>query len=188
MASAVRRLGGSSARGVVGRGGDAGCADGRGAKGDPAAADDRKAAGGADAPSKRKGHGRIGGAEYPHARCIHVEHDHLHVGDICTRCSHGKLYLLREPERILRTIGQPPLVAHTRELDRFRCSGCGDVFTARAPAEAQGPKYDQRAVAIIALLRYRAGMPLNRLGRLQRNLETPYPHRRSGKSFAITST
>lgn len=131
--------------------------------------------GSADAPRKRKGHGRIGAAEYPHARCTRVEHDRAHVGDTCPQCSHGRLYQLREPERIVRITGQPPLAAHTWELDRLRCSGCGGVFTAPAPAEAQGPKYDARAVAIMALLRYRVGTPLHRLDRFQRNLETPVP-------------
>jgi transposase len=128
-----------------------------------------------DAPGTRKGHGRIGAAAYPHARCTHVEHDRAHVGDTCPQCSHGRLYRLREPERIVRITGQPPLAAHTWELDRLRCSGCGGVFTAPAPAEAQGPKYDERAAAIMALLRYRVGTPLHRLDRLQRNLETPVP-------------
>jgi hypothetical protein len=131
--------------------------------------------GDADAPRTRKGHGRIGAAAYPHAGCTHVEHDRAHVGDTCPQCSHGRLYRLREPERIVRITGQPPLVARTWELDRLRCSGCGGVFTAPAPAEAQGPKYDERAAAIMALLRYRVGTPLHRLDRLQRNLETPVP-------------
>lgn len=131
--------------------------------------------GDAGAPRARKGHGRIGAAAYPHAGCTHVEHDRAHVGDTCPQCSHGRLYRLREPERIVRITGQPPLVARTWELDRLRCSGCGGVFTAPAPAEAQGPKYDERAAAIMALLRYRVGTPLHRLDRLQRNLETPVP-------------
>jgi hypothetical protein len=75
----------------------------------------------------------------------------------------------------VRITGQPPLVAHTWELDRLRCSGCGGVFTATAPTEAQGCKYDERAIAMMALLRYGTGMPLHRLDRLQRNLETPVP-------------
>ena len=101
----------------------------------------------AKAPGTRKGHGRIGAAAYPRAQCTHVEHDRVHVGDTCTQCAHGSLYRLREPERIVRITGQPPLAAHTWELDRFRCSGCGRVFTAPAPPEAQGPKYDERAAA-----------------------------------------
>jgi transposase len=131
--------------------------------------------GGADAPGTRKGHGRIGAAAYRHARCTRVEHDRAHVGDTCPQCSHGRLYQLPEPERVVRITGQPPLAARIWELDRLRCSGCGGVFTAPAPAEAQGSKYDERAAAIMALLRYRVGTPLHRLDRLQRNLETPVP-------------
>jgi len=131
---------------------------------------------GADAPAtRRKGHGRIAAAAYRHAGRTHVEHDHAHVGDTCPQCCHGTLYRLREPERIVRITGQPLLAAHTWELDRLRCSGCGGVFTAPAPPEAQGNKYDERAVAIMALVRYGVGMPLHRLARLQRNLETPVP-------------
>ena len=131
--------------------------------------------GGADASGRRKGHGRIGAAAYPHASRTHVEHDRAHVGDTCPQCSHGTLYPLREPERIVRITGQPPLVARTWELERLRCSGCCGVFTAPAPPEAQGPKYDERAAAMMSLLRYGVGTPLHRLARLQRNLETPVP-------------
>lgn len=158
---------------------DGGCAtgDGRGSSPDPEVPESRAGAeeGGADAPRTRKGHGRIAAAAYPHAGCTHVAHDRAHVGDTCPECAHGRLYRLREPERIVRITGQPPLAAHTWELDRLRCSGCGGVFTAPAPAEAQGPKYDERAVATMALLRYGTGMPLHRLARLQRSLETPVP-------------
>jgi len=150
--------------------------DGRGSAPDPEIPDGRAGAeGGADPPRTRKGHGRIAAAAYPHAGCTPVAHDRAHVGDTCPECSHGRLYRLREPERIVRITGQPPLAAHTWELDRLRCSGCGGVFTAPAPAEAQGSKYDERAVAMMALLRYGTGMPLHRLDRLQRNLETPVP-------------
>jgi len=136
----------------------------------------RAEGGGADAPpTRRKGHGRIAAAAYPHAACTQVEHDRARVGDTCPQCAHGRLYRLREPERIVRITGQPPLVARTWELDRLRCSGCGGVLTAPAPPEAQGDKYDERAAAIMALLRYRVGTPLHRLDRLQRNLETPVP-------------
>jgi hypothetical protein len=151
--------------------------DDHGSTSDPEAHNGRDGAerSGDGAPRTRKGHGRIAAAAYPHARCTHVEHDRARVGDTCPQCSHGRLYRLREPERIVRITGQPPLAAHTWELDRLRCSGCGGVFTAPAPAEAQGSKYDERAVAIMVLLRYDLGTPLHRLDRLQRNLETPVP-------------
>lgn len=125
--------------------------------------------------SARKGHGRIGASEYPDARRIAVEHQSLHPGDTCPDCACGKLFRLREPARVVRIVGRAPLAAAAWDCERLRCGGCGEVFTARAPAEAQGPKYDESAVAMMALLRYGAGMPLHRLDRLQRNLETPVP-------------
>jgi Transposase IS66 family len=158
---------------------DDGCApgDGHSVTPDPEVHGGREGAreGDAGALRTRKGHGRIAAAAYRHAGCTHVAHDRAHVGDTCPECSHGTLYRLREPERIVRITGQPPLVAHTWELDRLRCSGCGGVFTATAPTEAQGCKYDERAIAMMSLLRYGTGMPLHRLDRLQRNLETPVP-------------
>lgn len=171
----TERDGSSAARDHVGGGCTTGA--GHGSTSDPEVHDGREGAegSGAGTPRTRKGHGRIAAAAYPHARCTHVEHDRAHVGDTCPQCSRGKLYRLREPERIVRITGQPPLAAHTWELDRLRCSGCGGVFTAPAPAEAQGSKYDERAAAMMALLRYRVGTPLHRLDRLQRNLETPVP-------------
>jgi transposase len=156
--------------------GDPGTGDARVPTDDPEVGG-RKATGAteADAPRRRKGHGRIGAAAYPHARCVHVEHDRMHAGDTCPGCARGTLYTLREPQRIVRIVGRPPLAAHAWEIDRLRCSGCGDVFTAPTPPEARGPKYDETAVAMMALLRYGAGTPLHRLDRLQRNLETPVP-------------
>jgi transposase len=124
---------------------------------------------------KRKGHGRLGADAYPGAHHIHVEHDRLHAGDTCPDCAHGTLYRLHDPARIVRIIGQAPLAAIAWDCDRLRCSGCGDVFTARAPVEAQGPKYDDTAVGMMALLRYGTGMPHHRLDRHQSHLRIPVP-------------
>jgi hypothetical protein len=75
----------------------------------------------------------------------------------------------------VRIVGQAALAAKVWECARLRCGACGQVFTARAPQEAYGPKYAPSAVAIMALLRYGTGLPLHRLGRLQENLQTPVP-------------
>ncbi|MEO8185278.1 MAG: IS66 family transposase [Deltaproteobacteria bacterium] len=125
--------------------------------------------------STRKGHGRIAASEYPNARRITVEHQSLHTGNACPGCACGRLFQLRDPACIVRIVGQAPLAATAWECERLRCSGCGKVFTARAPDDAQGPKYDDSAVSMMALLRYGTGMPLNRLDQLQRHLETPVP-------------
>jgi transposase len=112
---------------------------------------------------------------YPDARCIPVVHENLRPGQPCPLCGSGRLYALPEPAQILRIVGQAPLAAICWKCDRLRCSGCGHVFTARAPEEAQGPKYDETAVSMMALLRYGAGLPLHRLDHLERNLATPVP-------------
>jgi len=124
---------------------------------------------------KAKGHGRVPASAYPDAQCIPVLHEHLQPGDMCLLCGRGRLYELPQPAQILRIVGQPPLAAVCWNCQRLRCSGCGHVFTARAPTAAQGPKYDETAVSMMALLRYRAGLPLHRLDHLERNLATPVP-------------
>jgi hypothetical protein len=49
------------------------------------------------------------------------------------------------------------------------------VFTAQAPAEAGGEKYDATAGAMIALLKYGSGFPFHRLQQQQANLGIPLP-------------
>ena len=126
-------------------------------------------------PKKRQGHGRIGAAEYRPARRDYVAHDRLHVGDNCPECAHGRLYDLHRPSCIMRIVGQAPLAALIWDCQQLRCGGCGHVFTADAPAEARGPKYDPTAVATMADFRYGNGMPLNRLARMQRQRDCPVP-------------
>lgn len=121
-----------------------------------------------------KGHGRLPSSAYPHARHIPVAHESLCPGDTCPLCKAGKLYEL-DPAHWLRIVGNPPLSAECWCCQRLRCCPCGAVFTAQAPAEAQGGKMSDSAVALIALLRYRAGMPHHRLEQTQKTLETPVP-------------
>lgn len=125
-----------------------------------------------DAP---KGHGRIAASAYPDARHIDVPHDKLGVGETCPCCARGKLFEMSEASRIVRIFGQAPLAAVQWDCQRLRCGGCGGVFTAKAPEEAQGPKYDDTAASMMALMRYGTGMPLNRLAHMQKNMKTPVP-------------
>lgn len=75
----------------------------------------------------------------------------------------------------MRVIGQAPLTATVYELERLRCNGCGQVFTAEEP-EGIGPeKYDETTAAMIAQLKYGSGVPFNRLEKLQHNLGVPMP-------------
>jgi transposase len=123
---------------------------------------------------KRKGHGRRAVTVYD-ARHIGVPHATLHAGDRCPRCGGGKLHRLEEPARHLRIFGQAPLIAICWHLERTRCGACGEIFTARPPEEACGPKYSESAASMMAVLRYGAGLPLNRLARLQESFGVPVP-------------
>ena len=58
-------------------------------------------------------------------------------------------------------------------LDKFRCSACGQVFTAATPAEAGGEKYSARARAVLVLGRYYLGVPLYRLEGYQAMVGVP---------------
>jgi len=124
---------------------------------------------------KVKGHGRVPSSAYLAATHIAVPHASLHPGDSCPDCEHGKVHPLKEPAPILRIVGQAPLCATCWDCERLRCGTCGKVYTARAPEQAQGEKYDETAGSMIALLRYGTGMPFNRLDHLQRDLKTPVP-------------
>jgi hypothetical protein len=127
------------------------------------------------AKKKPKGHGRVAAADYRAAEHIAVAHESLRPGDPCLRCEKGSLHSLPKPAPMLRITGQSPLVATCWDCQRLRCATCGVVYTARAPEEAQGKKFDETASSMIAILRYGAGMPFHRLDHLQRDLDTPLP-------------
>jgi len=57
---------------------------------------------------------------------------------------------------------QAPLKAIVFEIERLRCNGCCQVFTAAEPAGVGTDKYDTTAGAVIALLKYGTGVPSNR--------------------------
>lgn len=124
---------------------------------------------------KRKGHGRLPASMYKAATHIAVPHQSLKVGGSCPDCRLGKLYELREPAQYLRIFGQPMLTGTCWDCQRLRCSSCGSVHTARAPTEAQGPKFDETAVAMIALCRYSLGLPHNRIEHMQKHMKLPVP-------------
>lgn len=132
-------------------------------------------AGGAqdDGKKERKGHGRNGAEEYTGAERITIEHESLKPKDPCPQCDKGKVYLLKEPAVVVRIVGQAPLMATVYERQRLRCNLCGEVFTAKAPAEVGDEKYDATSASMVALMKYGSGMPFNRLERLQGTLGVP---------------
>ena len=128
-----------------------------------------------DEMKKRKGHGRNGAKDYQGAETVNVPHESLTRGDPCPECPKGKLYPMKEPAVLVRVTGMAPLLATVYELDRLRCNLCGLVVTAQAPEGVAGPKYDETAASMIALLKYGTGLPFNRLERLQGSLGIPLP-------------
>lgn len=121
----------------------------------------------------RAGHGRNGADAFTGADKVAIAHSTLHSGDACPGCGEGKVYRQKQPATLIRIIGQAPLKATVFEMERLRCNTCGEVFTASAPQSAGAEKFDATAVAMIALLKYGAGMPFNRMERLEGQVGMP---------------
>jgi transposase len=138
----------------------------------PDAAPADKPEAGESAPT---GHGRHGAAAFTGASRVSIAHATLHAGDSCPECRQGKVYRQKEPATLIRFVGHAPLEATVFELERLRCNACGEVFTADEPETAGPAKYDETAVAMVALLKYGTGVPFKRLERLQENLGMPLP-------------
>ena len=128
----------------------------------------------ADRP-RRPGHGRNGAAAFSGAEHVPITHAQLKRGDLCPGCQHGKVYPLEEPALLVRITGMAPLGARVYECDRLRCNLCGEVYTAEAPARVGTEKYDATAVSMVGLLKYGAGLPFNRIEKLQEALRIPLP-------------
>ena len=124
---------------------------------------------------KAKGHGRNGAADFPKAKRIPVALEGEGSEEHCPFCPNGKVYPLKEPSPLLRITGVAPIQASVYELERRRCNLCGQVFTAKAPAGVGDEKYDVSVGALLGLLRYGVGLPMNRLERLQLAFGIPLP-------------
>jgi len=126
---------------------------------------------------KKKGHGRNGADAYEGAEKIQVPHESLKRGDPCPECksASAKVYLLRDPLKLVRVKGQSPIQATLYERERLRCNLCGKVFRAKAPEEIGEKKYDETAASVIGLLKYGSGLPFYRLERLMKNFKIPLP-------------
>jgi len=129
----------------------------------------------ASSSKKKKGHGRNGADKYPGADRVSVSHESLKAGDHCPGCRRGKLYCMNSPAELVSLYSSAPVDATVHELERLRCSGCQQVFTAQPPPEAGTRKYDESAAVMMALLKYGSGFPAYRLAALQRNLGIPLP-------------
>ena len=124
---------------------------------------------------KAPGHGRNGAAAYTGADQVTVAHPHLNGGEACPGCTSGKLYPQSEPAKLVRITGMGPLSATVYERERLRCNLCGEVYTAPAPDGVGNEKYDATATSMVGLLKYGAGLPFNRIEKLQEGMRIPLP-------------
>jgi transposase len=122
----------------------------------------------------RPGHGRHGADEYRAAQTVACRHEELAVGERCPACGRGRLYRL-PPGVEMRLDGNALLSAVRYELEKLRCSACGQIFTASVPAVAGTEKYTARARAVLALARYYLGLPWHRLEGFQALVGVPVP-------------
>src|SRR5262245_17856823 len=93
------------------------------------------------------GHGRHGADVYRAAQAVACLHEELAVGERCPACGRGRLYRL-PPGVKMRLDGNALLSAVRYELEKLRCSACGQLFTASVPVAAGSEKYTTRARAI----------------------------------------
>ncbi len=124
---------------------------------------------------QRAGHGRRGASAYCDSPVLEIEVPLLKSGDTCPKCVAGKVYE-SPPKVIVKVVGQSPLGATVIKLGQLRCRICEAVFTAPMPdGQSAAPKYDPSCAAMLAVLRYGAGMPFYRLEGLQAGLNVPLP-------------
>src|SRR5918996_492375 len=88
----------------------------------------------------RAGYGRLGADAYAGAERVECRHDELAVGQICPVCGQGRLYEV-QPGVEIRIDGNALLSAMRYELEKLRCSACGEIFTTKLPADAPEEKY-----------------------------------------------
>jgi hypothetical protein len=123
-------------------------------------------------PVRRQGHGRHGAGVYTGAARIVCRHDILAAGQRCPACGRGTLYSLPAGME-MRIDGNALLSAIRYELEKLRCSACGEVFTAPTPAAIGPDKYSPQARAVIALGRYYLGLPFYRMEQYQALVGVP---------------
>ncbi len=120
------------------------------------------------------GHGRYGADVYRAAQTVACRHEELTVGQRCPACGRGRLYRL-PPGVEMRLDGAALLAAVRYEVEKFRCSACGQIFPAPLPIAAGSEKYTARARAVLALARYYLGVPLYRVESYQALVGVPLP-------------
>ena len=130
------------------------------------------------------GHGRQGADVYRAVQTVACRHEELAAGERCPACGRGRLYRL-PPGVEMRLDGNALLSAVRYELEKLRCSACGQIFTASVPAGAGPEKYTARARAVLALARYYLGLPWYRLEGFQALVGVPVPEATQGEQTEI---
>lgn len=122
----------------------------------------------------RPGYGRLGAEAYRGAKRVACRHEELAAGQICPGCGQGRLYGL-SPGMEIRIDGNALLSAMRYELEKLRCSACGEIFTAALPEDVAAEKYSARARAVLAVGRSYLGLPFYRIEGYQAMLGVPMP-------------
>jgi transposase len=126
-------------------------------------------------PKTQRGHGRNGVQAYSGAKTVDVALAQPAAGEVCPECEIGRVYAW-PPRTIVKLTGQPPIGGTVYRLQQRRCRACDALFTAPKPhGVTAGPRYDERCVCMLILLRYGYGMPSYRLQALQACLNIPMP-------------
>ncbi len=125
-----------------------------------------------DDAEPRRGHGRLGAQAYSGAERVECRHQELALGDRCPVCGIGWLYSL-PPGNEVRIQGHALLSAIRYEVEKLRCSACGERFSAPLPEEAGEAKYHPSARAALALSRYFLSVPFYRLETYQAMVGVP---------------
>jgi hypothetical protein len=122
----------------------------------------------------RPGTGRLGADAYVGAKRVECRHEELAAGQRCPVCGQGTLYDL-PPGVEIRIDGHALLSAMRYELQKLRCSACGQIFTAPLPREAGEAKYSSRARSVLVVGRYYLGLPFYRIEGYQAMQGVPMP-------------
>jgi hypothetical protein len=114
-----------------------------------------QAASGAESPEatpRPPGQGRQGAEVYRAVTRVEGRHEELVEGERCPACGRGRVDRL--PPGVERRLEGNALRSAVRvELEKWRGSACGQIFTASVPAAAGREKDSARARAVLALAR-----------------------------------
>lgn len=124
--------------------------------------------------SRTRTGGRLPANGYVADETIFVPLEHYQAGGLCSDGCNGRLYHYGE-SAVIRITGQGFAKVVQLNLERLRCSRCGELKTAALPKAYQGGKYDARFKAVLSLQKYYLGTPFYTIERFQAALKQPLP-------------